>query len=247
MNNNGKPRQQLFERRIGRIQRYLRHDKRHGNDFLPSPFIIEFGGSPDAGKTTTIEKLYQTLHRSGFRVATPQEGAQATQHISRKEPIYNYYTGVYALKILLDAVHAHAFDVVLLDRGIFDTPTWLEYWREKGAITDDECSDATKFMLSRFWVKYITASYYFIADPDIAVSRDLEFASTDILGESSNPESIARRVVHYRTLYERLKDAYPQLELIDTTRLSRQAMIDMMTEKVLSAIESQIENRKSSC
>ncbi|OGZ12858.1 MAG: hypothetical protein A3C93_03275 [Candidatus Lloydbacteria bacterium RIFCSPHIGHO2_02_FULL_54_17] len=239
-----KPRQRLFEEKLAKIRRHLKHDRRHGSDYFPAPFVIEFGGSPDSGKSTTIEKLYQTLHRNGFSVATPQEGAMATQHISRKSPLYNYYTGIYALKILLDAVHMHTFDVVILDRGIFDTPTWMEYWLDKGAISKDERDTATKFFLSRLWVKHVTASYYFIADPDVAVSRDLEFASTDVLGDSSNPESIARRAKHYRELFEKLGPNYPQLELIDTTHLNRQGMVDLMTEKVLGAIERQIAERE---
>ena len=244
MAGNTKPRQSLFNQKLARIKHYLKHDRRHDSEFLPPPFVIEFGGSPDSGKTTTIEKLYQTLHRDGFSVSTPQEGAMATQHISRKDPMYNYYTGVYALKNLLDAVHMHTFDVIILDRGIFDTPTWMQYWLDKGAISAEECDIASQFFLSRIWMKHITASYYFVADADVAVLRDLEYASTDALGESTNPESIAKRVKHYKMLFEKLGPHYPQLELIDTTNLTRQAMIDMITGKVLGAIERQIAERK---
>lgn len=235
-----KPKQEIFKDKIAKVRRYLKHEKRHGHEYFPAPFVIEFGGSPDAGKTTTVGQLYQTFHRNGFHVSTPQEGAQYTQHISRKSPVYNFYTGIYALKEFLDKVYLHSFDLVFLDRGIFDTPTWMRYWAEKGAITEEELETAEKFFLSRLWTNHITASYYFIADPEIAIERDLKYASTDQLGESTNPESIKSRVRHYKTAFEKLAPLYPQLELIDTTSLSHREMIDTMTGKVLVAMEKQI-------
>lgn len=244
MNKSVKPKQSLFNREIAKIQRYLRTDKRHGGSYLEPPFIIELGGTPDSGKSLCIEKLYQFFHRNGFSVATPQEGAQNTQHISRKTPLYNYRTAVYTLNILLDEVNSHTHDIVIFDRGILDIPRWMLYWKEKGMISVEEYRAANTFFLSPFWTKHITASYYFVADPEVAVARDLQFASTTILGDSSNLESIRKGVEYYKALYGELKPRFPQLELIDTTHLSIQAMVDMMTEKVLGAIEKQIAERR---
>lgn len=240
-----KLRQKHFEQKLAGIRKYLRHDRRHDLNYLPPPFVIELGGSPDSGKTTIIEKLYQVLHRNNFRVSTPQEGAQATQHISRATPMYNYYTGVYTLKHLLDAINTHTFDVIILDRGIFDIPTWMEYWRDKDAITESERDIATEFFLSPLWTRHITASYYFITDPETAVARDLKHSSTDKLGAYTNPESIRRRVEHYRKVYARIAERFPQLELVDTSEMSLTEMVDLMTEKVLAAIERQIAAQRS--
>lgn len=37
---------------VERLHGYLRTDFRYGDHFLPAPFMIEFTGSPDSGKTT---------------------------------------------------------------------------------------------------------------------------------------------------------------------------------------------------
>src|SRR5512134_3371694 len=104
------------EAQAQRILDYLKAHIRYDNGFIPRPFFVEFTGTPSSGKTTSIVKMYQFLRRLGFRVAKPLEGAEAIQHISRKTPVYNIRTGLYALTMLLDESHMHNYDIIMFDR-----------------------------------------------------------------------------------------------------------------------------------
>ena len=153
-----------LELMVDQLHGFLRTDVRHGNNFLPAPFMIEFTGSPDAGKTTCIKELDKFLHRSDFRVFIPQEGAEAIRHISRKTPEYNLRTGLYALNMLIDFAHSHTYDIVIFDRAIFDAYTWMIYWEDKKMLTPKEKDLHQRFFLSKPWVDRIIASYIVTCD-----------------------------------------------------------------------------------
>jgi len=105
--------EEQLELMVLQLHSYLRTDLRYGDRFLPAPFMIEFTGSPDAGKTTCIKELDNFLYRSGLRVFIPQEGAEVIRHIDRDTPEYNIRTGLYALNMLIDYAHGHAYDIVI--------------------------------------------------------------------------------------------------------------------------------------
>lgn len=130
--------QNMFEARAERVLQYLNVDHRYGEVYLPRPFFVEFTGSPDSGKTTTIDELYKFFKTLKFRVLRPQEGAEVIQHIPRTTPEYNIRTADYARTQLMDLSRGHLYDLVLFDRCVFDAYCWMMYWEAKGQLTPDE-------------------------------------------------------------------------------------------------------------
>ena len=218
------------------IRSYLKTKVRYHNEFLPRPFFIEITGTPDAGKSTTIDKLYDALRREGFRVLCPQEGAQIVQDIPRTTPLYNLATGLYALDMVIHQSAAHNYDIVVFDRCIFDAYVWMEYWSEKGELDFMEKETYQNFFLSRFWTDKIDLVYFMVCDAETAVKRDMAVSFNKKLGESTNPESIRAKLELYRRVYERIAPLYPQLKFIDTTHIDRQEMIDKIIAKILDTL-----------
>ena len=226
----------LFEKMTKNIRSYLKSDVRYNESFLPRPFMIEFTGSPSAGKTTTIIEMDKFLRRQGFRVLCPQEGAQVVRHIERTSPLYNICTGLYALRILIDESHGHLYDVILFDRCIFDAYCWMMYWEEKGwSKTDMEM--VKSFFLSKHWQDKIDISYFMVCDSDVAMKREERIAATKKLGETTNPETIKKLVSRYKKAYEILKPDNPQLHLLDTTYMKEKEMVKKFSIEILSILD----------
>lgn len=232
-----KNREKVFEEKAKTILEYLKSDKRYDEKFLPRPFFLEFTGSPSAGKTTTIIELDKFLRRQGFRVIHPQEGAEVIRHIPRTTPLYNVRTALYALTILLDESFGHKYDIVILDRGIFDPYCWMMYWQEKNKLPEEEARLIQSFFLSRLWLDRIDAAFFMVCDAKVAMERELRIALTDKLGETTNPKSIETLAERYKTAYKVLKPNCPQLYLEDTTHWNELEMVENIASKVLDVLE----------
>jgi len=231
-------RENEFEKRIQYILDYLKSPDRYDAGFLPRPFFIEFTGSPSSGKTTVITELDKFLRRHGLRVLCPQEGAEVIRHISRKTPLYNIRTALYALQYLIDLSHGHLYDVVIFDRCIFDSYCWMMNWREKNLLNKEEEAIIQSFYLSRFWVDMIDKAYFMICDPEVAMDREHRIALSRKLGETTNMETIRALVSRYQEAFRILSPQYTQLTLINTTNLDEITMVESVAEDVLKALEA---------
>jgi len=233
--------EQRFEAQAKRIKEHLNSTLRYDHEFLPPPFCIEFTGSPSSGKTTTITELDKFLRRHEFRVWRPQEGAEVIRHIPRTTPLYNVRTGLYALTMLLDVRHGHAYDIVLFDRCIFDAYCWMLYWNEKQKLTTEEQELIQSFFLSRLWS--VDIAYIMVCDPETAIAREHRIALSHKLGETTNPKTLQALVRRYKDTYKVLSPKYPQLHLIDTTHLDEESMVEIVATKTLDILEHSIQTQ----
>jgi thymidylate kinase len=237
-------REKIFEAKAEALRAHLHTEERYGEGYLPRPFFVEFTGSPCAGKTTTIDELYKFFRRYGFRVLRPQEGAEVIQHIPRTTPMYNIRTGMYALTKLLDISAGHNYDIVMLDRAIFDTYVWMMYWKERGLLSPEEKAIAQAFFLSRFWIDVIDAAYFMVCDPDIAMKREQRVALTPKLGESTTPANVRTLVNRYEQAFGMLSPSYPQLKFLDTTDMTEQEVLEHIALELFETFETKAKLRE---
>ncbi len=226
-----------FERRARKIHRYLRTDVRFNEKLLRRPYLFELTGTPSAGKTTTITELDKFFRRMGFRVLRPQEGAEVIRHIERTTPIYNVRTATYALNLLIDLAHGHQYDIVLFDRCLFDAYHWMMYWQEKGKLTPEQAKTYQSFFLAPLWTDFLDGAYFLICEPEEAMKRELKIALSKKLGETTNPETIRILVERYRRAFGNLKNRFPQLTLLETTRLDEKTMVEHVACEMLDTME----------
>lgn len=230
----------LFEQRAERVLRYLNVGHRYGESYLPRPFFVEFTGSPDSGKTTTIDELYKFFKTLKFRVLRPQEGAEVIQHIPRSTPLYNIRTGQYAVNQLIDLSHGHMYDLVLFDRCAFDAYCWMLYWQAKGQLTNEEVQLYQQFFLSKFWMDKLDAAYFVVCNPDEAMKRSKAVSLTDRLGNFTNPDTIRVLVDRFRQAHKDLSPKFPQLMLVDTSTMDKQDMVEHFANEILAAMERRV-------
>ena len=88
------------------------------------PVVIEFAGTPKAGKTTTISQVQAFLKRCGFRVRVVVERASVCPIRDKKHSNFNVWTASTTLAQILeytqDPPGPEDPQILILDRGIFD-------------------------------------------------------------------------------------------------------------------------------
>lgn len=234
--------QQFLEEKTKIIRQYLKSDIRYDQNLIPRPFVIEITGTPDAGKSTLIDQIYNTLRKEKLKVKPIQEGAQNIQHIERNTPLYNIRTGYYALTQLIDLSSGHSCDVAIFERCAFDMFVWMDDWFKAGMLSSDELRIFQSSALSRFWINNIDVAFFVICDPDIAMERALRIAPTKKSGKTTNPQKIKTLVLRYKEAFAILSGTYPQLHLIDTTKLTETEMVDQVITITLNAFAEKIKN-----
>jgi thymidylate kinase len=230
--------EQHFTEQAKTILQFLNKTVRYDRKTIPRPFFMEWTGTPDAGKTTSIKGLDASLRKEGLRVFTPQEGAEAIRHVERNTPLYNIRTGLYAISLLIDLSQGHQYDIVMFDRCAFDFDSWMEYWFRKGDLSEELRLMYQTFALSEFWINNLDVVYFMTCDPTVSMKRAEEMASIKKEGGTTNPKTVANLFDIFTSRYELHSKTHPQLQLVDTTDLDKQEMTDLLTAKTLDILEA---------
>ncbi|MCH8146434.1 MAG: hypothetical protein IH987_00350 [Planctomycetes bacterium] len=204
---------------------------------LPRPIILEFTGPPDTGKTTVIDAFDTFFRRVGFLVQRPQEGAEVIRHIPRDDPKYNIATGIYQLDLILKAERDRVFDLFLFDRALYDSFSWMQYWLQKGKLSEEEARAYQRFFTDPRWRKSIDVAYYLICDPEEAIRRNLQGVPIDEFGGTTNPESLKLLTDIVTGSYEHWKAREAPVTLLDTTHLSQREVASDLLEKTITLLE----------
>ena len=94
------------------------------------PFIVEFTGTPEAGKTTILTLLKQSLESSGFTVKVYPESAEKSKSIFPRDSYgkskfdAKFWMHLETLKNLVEAPYQN-YDIILFDRGALDEKFWI--------------------------------------------------------------------------------------------------------------------------
>ena len=104
------------------------------------PIVIEFSGSPKAGKTSCINSLELFLKRNGFSVQIVQERASICPVSDKQSPMFNLWTACMSLAGLIGTLENknNQVDVLILDRGIFDALCWFEWLASNSKMEEEQ-------------------------------------------------------------------------------------------------------------
>lgn len=177
---------------------------------LARPFSIELFGTPKSGKTTVKEMIKHFFKRQGWSVATPTEGAEVVEWVKRREPDYNFQTGEYALSRARELAYGpghKSFHLVIFDRGIYDVIARMEYYAAKGIVTAEERDAVEKYFLLPFNRGLFDLHVCLVAEPQVAIQRELARALTRKHGETMNPQTLADLLAAHDAMWERLRCA----------------------------------------
>ena len=108
-------------------------------------YVIEFTGTPRTGKTTLMNNLYDFFKKGGFTTSTLEEFTTSKRYKKNIYPrLKNEYKSVINTEIPkyvlgdLNTEVSKNYDIILVDRSLFDRMIWMDRLYNKNGVTKEE-------------------------------------------------------------------------------------------------------------
>lgn len=208
------------------------------------PIVIEFCGSPKAGKTSCINSLNIFLKRNGFKTAILSERAGFSPISDKYNPVFNVWTCTAAIneinKKMDHAQHGEEIDIIISDRGIFDALCWFKWLKSQHHMNQKEYEVLTEFATLHRWLKNIDLVYVFMVSPDVSIQREYANLLTQKRG-SIMCESVLEQYLNSvnETMAEYKKD-FRSVHQIETTDKEQNDVGYEVTSKTLHLLKTML-------
>lgn len=208
-----------------------------------SPWFVEFAGLPRAGKSTAIETVGHFLERNNFFVLAPTEGATRVPEFIKEGSLiaYNVWTATYAIREILEGRYyrgPHKYDIVLLDRGLFDAMAWFHHLENDNKLTADERKFMTKFVRVNHWSAPIKQVFLFLCSPEQSQEREFKNKLTKKHGTTTKEKFLKKLRAVYDNCQECYRDEFNIIR-IETDSISPSQVAFQVIQDIFDGIESQ--------
>lgn len=213
-----------------------------------SPIVVEFAGVPKAGKTTTLNHVQAFLRRCGFRVEVVVERASVCPIRDKKHANFNVWTACTTLAQILEKTQtppkADDPDILILDRGIFDSIWWFGLMERLARIRKQDRELFEKFFLANDWSKRVTGVVVMTTKPEDALARERGLLPVEgAQGSIMNPEVLQQTRTLVQETVDRLNGKF-RFCMIDTSSKkfnSPEKACTAAADTVLTWIEDQLQ------
>jgi predicted NUDIX family phosphoesterase len=216
-------------------------------DLARRPIVLEFSGTPKAGKTTTITQIQAFLKRCGFRVKVVVERASVCPIRDKKHSNFNVWTACTTLAQILESTQEPPGpedpQILILDRGLFDSLCWLAFMDRLSRLRTEDRQRVEDFLLINDWRKRITGVIVMTTSPREALRREQGYLPVETTGSIMNPEVLQQHLKTTRECMARLKNKFRLFE-VRTTGSSRQRQTaEKVATIVLNLIDEHLSER----
>lgn len=188
------------------------------------PFMVEFTGSPEAGKTTCINTLLQRFSDCGLKVKYIQESAEIISCSSIPKKSFDAHISMRLLSIIniLKAKYEN-YDLVLIDRGLIDGIFYTIKFLADNTDNYDECSrlinllDCLKSSISPDLLVIFKVS------PEISIKRK---------GHEGTIVNLSFCKEYNRLLDSFLTSLESPYTVVDTSNLSKEEVSNIVFNKI---------------
>ncbi len=209
------------------------------------PIVIEFSGSPKAGKTSCINSLELFLKRNGFSVKVIQERASVCPVSDKQSPMFNMWTSCMSLSGLIGTLEdkKSTIDVLILDRGIFDSLCWFEWLSSTQKMEQRQKAVTEQFLLMDEFVKSIDIVFAFCVEPEISIEREYATLLTDKIGTIMNQTVLNEYLSAIRRTIEKKNMYFHSVFEIDTSNKTQDDVGKEVTIKTLETLKDLLMER----
>ena len=135
---------------------------------MRTPFMVEFTGTPEAGKTTSINNVAAELEKMGYTVSILRESAESLpKEIPKGTWFANLWMHYQTQSGLLKAKFMNS-DIVLVDRGLIDSNFYGKKFLWEGKCSEEEYHKFRMQFMDDFFPDFLVA---LIVPPKRAVQR----------------------------------------------------------------------------
>jgi hypothetical protein len=193
------------------------------------PFVIELSGTPNAGKDTQcliLKNFFSdVLH---LRVAVIDE-AYSSCKITGITNLEKFYWTIPVICHNLIFDRPPKYDVIIINRGIFDALCYLRFYWERNSISKQEETILADFLTSKKWSSKVDVVFILYLDPKISIERETleQRGAINILADRLNRSKtvkplgiINERVLTrinwtYKFIKEKYKEKFKKIYLLD--------------------------------
>jgi thymidylate kinase/predicted NUDIX family phosphoesterase len=175
------------------------------------PYIVELAGTPKAGKTTALHVLQRFLKDCGYQVHQMRERAADCPVAMKGHFFFNTWTTTTMLASMIESLESEA-DVLLLDRGVFDSIVWLELQNLDHQVSPQEREVFRKFVLLDRWRTLTDLTFVLTVAPETALRRENNDLLIPRTGSIMDPGFLER---YNRVLGEAQASVQDQFAFVD--------------------------------
>lgn len=203
------------------------------------PIFIEFCGSPKSGKTSCINSLNIFLKRNGFKTHILTERASICPIPDKQSPYFNIWTSCAIISSITENVYYgnSDVDVIIADRGIFDSLCWFQWFKHKKYIDNSDYNTIIDFLTLKKWVSYIDLVYVFTAKPEVSIQREYANLLTRKPGSIMNEKTLKEYLKAINTTIDTYGGLFRKVEKIDTSEYSQNDVSASVTSSTLSILK----------
>jgi len=218
-----------LEERAARVKAFLetRPAKR--------PLIIEFSGSPKAGKTRCISVLELFLKRNGLKAEVYTERASIAPIKSKGHLNFNVWVSCASLQGMLEALYKD-IDVFILDRGVFDALVWNEWLEMTGKITREEARQVDQFFTMKRWTGLVDIIFVLTCDPAVSIQREYADQLTTKRGTIMEEGTLGQFQESIKRTMEKNGSKFKRIVSVDTTGVKTREGVARITDEALTAL-----------
>lgn len=201
------------------------------------PIVLEFCGTPKAGKTSCIASLNLFLKRNGFQTITLTERASICPVKDKFNPLFNIWTVSSAIaELSAKFQEGRKLDVIISDRGIFDGICWFHWAKTHDRLLTEDYEAITGYLTMEKFRSMIDLIYVFTADHEIALEREYTHLLTRKRGTVMNDRVIGQFNNAVAQCTTKFGKFFRHLAEIDTTNLAQDEVSYEVTYKVLESL-----------
>lgn len=136
------------------------------------PFLVEFTGTPESGKTTCVKELCKRLINQGFKVKYVQETAEIIDDTTMPKNNFEYHLAIRLLALvnICEAKYEN-YDFILIDRGIIDGIFYTIFRMARELNEYLECQKLIEFLQSLQHLLNPNLVIFFSVQPEVAIER----------------------------------------------------------------------------
>lgn len=210
------------------------------------PIIIEFCGSPKAGKTSSITALNIFLKRNGFKTTILTERASICPISDKESPVFNVWTcsaTINEINEKMDEANTASegnLDIILCDRGIFDALCWFRWLKSRDKMSEEEYDVLTQFAMLNRWQKNIDLVYIFLTTPEESIRREYANLLTNKRGSIMKEDILEQYKKSVEETLHEYESAFRATCVQDTTDREQNDVSYKVTEKTLQTLKEML-------
>ena len=182
------------------------------------------------------------LRRNKFRTRVLTERASTCPVKGKHDPLFNTWTLASTVAELSEilANNSKDYDVVILDRGFFDSLCWFNWMRSKSFIDEENYESTRAYISMRRWRSAVDLIYVFLVSPEESIRREQANLMTQKTGSIMQPKILESiRTVIESTLKEN-STMFRNMEKIDTTEKEITKVNFEVTKRALETLARNI-------